>query len=221
MATTDKDTNKNIDKLQDKKDKVMRKKTGLSSTTILIGLMIGAMAVGGFMLTRNGAQAGKQVNTPKHVRRISISGPVDYTEERVDMKKVPHKTEGKWITIKLSDVKKHKLVRFEFRSPKINVKQRNFAGKPVLPVMAMVTPPGELMVGVSYCEPCRSTTFHTERDLSLTCNICGTKWDAESLIAWSGACMPFPPDEIKVEVKDGKILIPKAYLEEWEPREEA
>ncbi len=211
---------KGKDRLKEKKAEVMRKKTGISSTTVVILLIIGAMAVGGFAITRNGAQAGKQINTPKKVDRISISGPIDYTEERVDMKKVSFKDEGKWLTLKLGDIKKYKMVRFEFRSPKINVKQRNFAGEPVLPVMAIIMPSGDLMVGVSYCEPCRSTTFHTETDLSLTCNVCGTKWDVESLIAWSGACMPFPPDEIKVKVEDGKVLIPKGYLEKWEPRKE-
>ncbi len=211
---------KGTDKLKEKKAEVMRKKTGISTTTVAILFIVGAMAVGGFAITRNGAQAGKQVNTPKKVERISISGPIDYTQERIDMKKISFKTEGKWLTLKVSDIKKNKMVRFEFRSPKINVKQRNFAGEPLLPVMAIIMPSGDLMVGVSYCEPCRSTKFHTEPDLSLTCNVCNTKWDLESLIAWSGACMPFPPDEIKVKVKDGKVWIPKAYLEKWEPRKE-
>lgn len=215
MATSEKEA----ERLQEKKDKVMRNKTRLSSTSILIILMVGAMAIGGFLIWRGGSDE-QQIKPPKQVRRLTVSSPIDYGKKRVDMKSVAYKIAGDKVVISLSEVKKNRLVRFEFRSPKINVRQRNFAGKPVLPVMALIVPSGKLMVGVSYCEPCRSTTFHTEEDMSLTCNVCGTKWDAESLIAWSGACMPFPPDEVKVDVKGDKILIPKAYLESWQPRKE-
>src|SRR3990170_2733400 len=217
MATTETEA---ANRLQEKKDKVMQKKARLSSTSVLIILIIGTMVIGGFFLARSGVKAEQQVKPPKQVPRIAVSDPVDYSKSRVDMKRVKHWIEGDKVVFSLADVKKNKLIRFEFRSPKINVKQRNFAGKPVLPVMAMIVPSGKLMVGVSYCEPCRSTTFHTEPDMSLTCNICGTKWDVETLIAWSGACMPYPPDEIKVEVKEGKVYIPKGYLEAWQPRKE-
>lgn len=207
-------------RLQEKKDIVMQKKARLSSTSLLIILLLGTMIVGGFFVTRGGVDKDKKIDPPKQVPRLKASGPVDYSEKRVDMKKVDYKIEGDKVAISLDQIKKHRLVRFEFRSSRLNVKQRNFAGKPVLPVMALIVPSGNLMVGVSYCEPCRSTTFHTEPDMSLTCNICGTKWDVETLIAWSGACMPFPPDEIKVEINDGKVMIPRNVLEAWEPRKE-
>jgi len=216
MATTE----SGVNRLQEKKDKVMQKKAKLSSTSILILLIIGAMAAVGIFIWRSGDPDTKQVKPPKQVPRVAVSGPVDYTEARVDMKRVDYKTAGDNVILSLADIEKNKFVRFDFHSKKLSVRQRNFAGKPVLPVMALIVPSGKLMVGVSYCEPCRSTTFHTERDISLTCNVCGTKWDLESLLAWSGACMPFPPDEVKVAVKDGKVLIPKGYLESWQPRKE-
>ena len=208
------------DTLKEKKDKVMQKKAKLSMTSVLIIAIIAIMAAVGFWISRGGTSDTAQVKSPKQVERISVSGPVDYTQARVDMKNIDYKTKGDNVVISLDEVKKNKFVRFEFRSPKINVKQRNFAGEPLLPVMAMIAPSGKLLVAVSYCEPCRATTFHTESDLSLTCNKCGTKWDLESLIGWSGACTAFPPDELKVAVEDGKVLIPKGYLESWEPREE-
>lgn len=208
------------DTLKEKKAKVMQKKAKVSMTSVLIIAVIAIMAAGGFWISRSGTSETRQVKPPKQVRRAKVSGPVDFTQGRVDMQNIDYKTEGKNVVISLNEVKKKKFVRFEFRSPKINVKQRNFAGEPLLPMMAMVAPSGKLLVAVSYCEPCRATTFHTEKDSSLTCNICGTKWDLESLIAWSGACMPYPPDEVQVAVTGGKVLIPKAYLESWEPREE-
>ncbi len=208
------------DTLKEKKAKVMEKKAKVSMTSVMIIGIIAVMAGAGLWISRSSGSETRQVKPPKQVRRLAVSDPVDYTQKRVDMKKISYKTEGGSVVISLKEVIKNKFVRFAFRSPKINVKQRNFAGKPVLPVLAIIMPSGKLMVGVSYCEPCRSTTFHTEEDSSLTCNICGTKWDLESLIAWSGACMPYPPDEVKVAVKGDKILIPRDYLEAWEPRAE-
>ncbi len=204
---------------QEKRDKVTRKSAKVSSTTVLIGILLVGMIGGGVALTID-RSPGSEIKLPKQVERVKVTGPVDYTEARVDMKKVDYETDGKWITLDLDDVIKNKLVTFNYKSPKINVETRNFAGKPELPMLAMVDPKGKLMVGVSYCEPCRSITFHTEKDMSLTCNICGTKWDIETLVAWSGACMPFPPDEVKVKVEDDKVFIPRDYLEKWEPRKE-
>lgn len=207
------------DRLQQKKEKVLKKQVKISSTSLLIILIIGTMVIGGVILSATGKSQEKQVKPPKQVLRVKISDPVDYSEARVDMKKISNITkEGSFLTVPVDTIKKYKLVRFVYRSPKISVKQRNFAGKPELPLIAMIVPSGNLMVGVSYCEPCRSTTFHTEQDISLTCNICGTKWDLETFIAWSGACMPYPPDEIKVKVENGKVYIPTNYLENWKPR---
>ncbi len=209
------------DRLQKKREKVTKEKARVSSTSILIVLILGAMIGGGVFLSQSDGGEASQVKRPKSVERIAVTDRVDYTQKRVDMKTVDYKVIGDSVTFSLEDIKEHKLIRFEYKSPKLNVKQRNFAGKQELPVMALIDPKGKLMVGVSYCEPCRSTSFHTEKDLSLTCNICNTKWDIETLVAWSGACMPFPPDEIKVRVEDGKVWIPKKVLEDWEPREEA
>lgn len=214
-----KEENKAEDRLLEKKEKVLKKQKKLSSTSLLIIFIISTMVIGGIILNQTGSSQEKQIKPPKQVPRVKVSEPVDYSQARVDMKKVTNVTkEGRFLTLPVATVVKNKLVRFVFRSPKINVKQRNFAGKPELPLIAMIVPSGKLMVGISYCEPCRSTTFHTEQDLSLTCNICGTKWDAETFIAWSGACMPYPPDEVKVTVKNQKIYIPVDYLEKWKPR---
>ena len=218
MAKNERDTKK----LQEKKDKVMLSKAKLSLTTVAIVLMVVAMAVGGFWLYHSGTSETRQAGLPKRVGQTSVSGPVDYTAARVDMTNIEYKTVGNNVVISLSEIKKNKIARFEFHSPKINDRQKNFAGEPLLPVLALVRPSGKLMVGVSYCEPCRSTTFHTESDLTLTCNKCGTKWDLESLTPQSGSpdCQRFPPDEIKVTVKGDKVIMAKEYLESWEPREQ-
>lgn len=214
-------------KPQSKKKKVTQNKAKVSSTTILIGVLLLVMVGGGAAIVlSNGSGSGSVADssstssTEGAITRTSISEAVDYSTERVDMAPVDYKVDGDAVKISVADVLKHKLVRFAFQSPNVRTEDRNFAGLPELPVLAMVSPSGKLTVGIAYCEPCRSTTFHTEEDATLTCNSCGTKWDAETLEPRSGACGAYPPDEIEVEVKDGEVLIPKSTLETWQPRTE-
>lgn len=224
--------------LKEKKNKVTKKKAGLSATTTIIGLALIAMIGGGaYMLTRGqtnqptslldsaggAAQSGAPAGAvqPKVVDRVSVSDPVDYTAAgRVDMTNVEYTVEGDKVVLPLEEVKKNKIVKFTYKSDAITLETRNLAGKPELPVMAMISPSGKLMAGVAYCEPCRSTSFHSEGDNTLTCNLCGTKWDLETMAPRSGACSAFPPDELKAEVQDGKVFISKTDLESWKPRKE-
>ena len=214
-------------KPQSKKKKVTQKKAKVSSTTIMIGVVLLIMVGGGIAITLSGgsdsevvAGSGSAASTEDAITRTSISDPVDFTVGRVDMTPVEYKVEGDVVKIPVAEVIKNKLVRFVFKSPDVRIEDRNLAGSPELPMLAMVSPSGKLTVGVAYCEPCRSTNFHTEQDGTLTCNSCGTKWDAETLEPRSGACGGYPPDEIQVEVKDGEVLIPKSTLESWQPRAE-
>ncbi len=210
-------------KPQSKKKKVTQKNAKVSSTTIMIGAVLLVMVSGGIAIALSGGSGSEVIagsGSADPIVRTSISDPVDYTVERVDMVSVEYKTEGDMVKIPVDEVIKNKLVRLAFQSPEVRVEDRNFAGMPELPVLAMVSPSGKLTVGIAYCEPCRSTRFHVEQDGALTCNSCGTKWDAETLEARSGACGAYPPDEIQVEVKDGEVLIPKSTLESWQPRAE-
>ncbi len=214
-------------KPQSKKKKVTQNKAKVSSTTILIGALMLIMVGGGVAIVLGGGSGSESVvgarsTAPAEapITRTSISEAVDYTVGRVDMAPIDYQVAGDMVKIPVAEVLKSKLVRFAFQSPNVRTEDRNFAGLPELPVLAMVSPSGKLTVGIAYCEPCRSTTFHTEEDATLTCNSCGTKWDAETLEPRSGACGAYPPDEIEVEVKDGEILIPKSTLETWQPRTE-
>lgn len=202
-------------RLQEKKDKVMSKQPKVSSTSVLIIAIVLIMIGGGVFLSLG--QATDRPRPRKKITRTVVSQPLQiYTQRRVDMTKIKLTDEGDYLTVPLEPVRKYRMVRFEYN--KVSVRQRNFAGRSALPLIAYVLPSGQLFVGVSYCEPCRSTTFHTETDFTLTCNICNTKWNLETLTALSGACMPYPPDELKAQVREGKIWIEKTAVSSWQPR---
>ncbi len=225
MGKSKKNKNKNTNrKSPPKKAKAVQGQAKISSATILIGALLLIMIGGGVAITLSGnSGSGEQVAKAAPAvttNRASISDPVDFSQGRVDMSPIEYTVEGDSVKVSVAEVVAKKLVSFAFLSPEVRIEDRNFAGRPELPMMAMVSPSGKLTVGVSYCEPCRGTTFHTEEDGTLTCNSCGTKWDAETLEARSGACGAYPPDEIEVTVEDGQVLIPKSTLESWEPRAE-
>lgn len=211
-------------KFKAKKKKVTKKSAKISSTTIIIVALLTVLVGGGLYLAfsgdEDGARTANAQSAREEITRISVGGPVDYTLGRVDMAGIEYEEDEDLVTLQVDDIKQNRLVSFAFESQKIDGETQNFAGEAKLPVMAMVAPSGDLMVAVSYCEPCRGTTFHTEQDGTLTCNVCGTKWDLETLTARSGACGAFPPDEIQVEVEDGTVKIPKEKLESWTPRED-
>ncbi len=73
--------------LQKKRDKVTKKSARISSTTVLIGILLVGMIGGGVALTVD-RSTGSEIKRPKQVERVKVTGPVDYTEARVDMKKI-------------------------------------------------------------------------------------------------------------------------------------
>ncbi len=128
------------------------------------------------------------------------------------MVQVEAKKEGGNLTVPLKDVEKYQLVQFEYDRSQGNKEPQ------ILPLLAYITPAGQLVVAVSVCEPCRSTTFYLKSDKTINCQACGTKWDMESLKGISGACQDYPPDPLKAKVEKGKVLIPINQLDQWELR---
>ena len=189
----------------------------INSSSIVIVALISLMLVGGFFISR--IQAKGSVPPPKKVARASVSKPLNYADKRYDMRMIKVRENKNNIVISLAKVKKYRIVGFRIKAGGVVVKERNF-GKRSLPMLAYITPSGSLVTAVAYCEPCRSTFFHTETDLTLTCHVCGTKWNLESLVAISGACMPYPPAEIKARVSGGNIYLKKKDISSWKPRVE-
>lgn len=91
------------------------------------------------------------------------------------------------------------------------------AGGNILPLLAYIAPSGRLVVATSFCEPCRSQTFHFEGN-QLVCDTCFTRWDLSTLMGIGGGCVAYPPEEVTAEVRGEQIFVPAADLEAWKPR---
>jgi len=86
-----------------------------------------------------------------------------------------------------------------------------------IPLISYIAPSGNLVVATSFCEPCKSTSFHIEGN-NLVCDTCFTKWDLNTLQGVSGGCTAYPPQAIKAQQQGGNIVVSTADLESWAPR---
>ena len=141
----------------------------------------------------------------ENVAAYNIGNTVAY-EQPVEMTDVTNTVNAGKVSIDLEEVKKAGIVYTEY----------NQNGKKVA-LTAWVAQNGELSSAVSLCEPCRGYKFHIEGN-DLVCNACGTRWTLDTLQGISGGCLTYPPDRLKYEVVDGKILLDEAQIQAWKPR---
>lgn len=123
----------------------------------------------------------------------------------IEMTEIKASQEGGKIAVPLSDIKKDKLVYFEYE------------GSQTVPLLAYIGPSGKVITAISVCEPCKSTRFHIDGE-NLVCNTCGTVWNLETHQGVTGGCTEFPPQIIPSQVKDGKVLIAEDIVAKWQPR---
>lgn len=145
--------------------------------------------------------------------RPKIAEPMVY-KERVEMKAVEAKEDNKYLSIKLEDVMKNRLVSFKYDEKRI---PDGSSTKP-LSLMAYVTPAGRLFVGTAYCPPCRSDKHFIDKDGTLTCDLCDTKRDLETLKGIKGGCVDYPPDEFNIDISNGMVNIRLSDLDSWSPK---
>lgn len=172
----------------------------------MILFLAAAVLAGGFVYIKN----ARQKPLPEAVQ---LGQTDNFQSEQVKKVQIVAQRESNNLTVSLKDIKKYQLVKFEYDRSQGDKEPQ------ILPLLAYTTPSTkQLVVAVSICEPCRSTTFHLESDKTITCETCGTKWDMESLKGVSGACLDYPPDPVKTKVEKGKVLIPIEQLDQWELR---
>lgn len=106
-----------------------------------------------------------------------------------------------FVEIPLKFVQEKKLVSFEYRQP----------GKTV-PLLAYVTPGGEIGTAVGLSRPCHSEKFHLEGN-EIVCDICFTRWDLETLQGTSGECLDHPLDRLSNTIQDGKLMIQETEIQ--------
>lgn len=158
-------------------------------------------------------QSGKQASSGVQVSDVQSAGsggnqtmtPIDIT------------VSGDTATFPLAEVQAKKLVSVKYprKTPFSGEWQQLTGGS--LPLIAYIAPSGNLVVASSFCEPCRSNSFHIEGE-DLVCDACGTRWDLSTLEGKSGGCTAYPPDPLNVQNVNGIITLNTADLEAWTPR---
>jgi len=141
----------------------------------------------------NAADTGQKVNYSAN----------DKLEQTVVESKVEN---GNAIVTTLSIVKEKKFI---WTGYKANGKR--------IPLTAFIQPDGNVMVAVSFCEPCKGETFHITGN-QIVCNVCGTVWDLQTLKGISGGCQTYPPEALRYSLDGDNLEIPQSVLDEWLPR---
>lgn len=189
-----------------KKSKFIQPKKSNTGIYVIAGVAIVAvLAVGGFMLSEkpSGADAGA-VNVGATSYQQASFLPVNAAESNGD------------IMLDLNQLKSNKTETFNV--PGINFTLNNGTPFNNLPLLAYVSPNGNIVVAASLCEPCSGTTFHIEGD-QLVCNTCGTRWSLNGLQGVAGGCTQYPPESVKYTIQGGKLIIKKADVQNWKPRQ--
>ncbi len=188
--------------LQGKKERFMEKQQTPVSR-IILRLMIAAVVIGGIGWFTMANVSGQGPQIP--AGGINV-GARDYTGQVVKMTTIENKVENGRIKISLAEVKKAGIVLTNYRN-----------GAKEQPVLALVTPKGNMVAAISVCEPCGSNLFRIEGD-TLVCDSCGSKWYVETFAGISGGCPDYPPDPLKYSVEGDTIIIDEAPVRDWQPR---
>jgi hypothetical protein len=124
-------------------------------------------------------------------------------KESIRMTKYLAPVKEGFVEVPLQLVEKKKLVSFSYSKD----------GEAV-PLLAYLTPAGNFGTVVGFSRPCQSEQFHLEGE-DIVCDLCLTRWDLETLKGVSGDCLDHPLDKIMHTVRDGKLMIREAGIQEW------
>lgn len=189
----------------EKKDKFTGNQKSSNKMFIIAGIVIVALlAVGGFAVSQKSGTADAGL--------VNV-GATSY--QNAEFAKMNVTEEGENIVIDFKELKNKKSVTFDVQG--ISFSLNNGTKFDYLPLLAYVTPSGNVRVATSLCEPCSGINFHIEGE-ELVCNACGTRWSLEDLQGISGGCPQYPPDKVNYTVEGDKLIIKKADLKEWKPR---
>jgi uncharacterized membrane protein len=177
-----------------------KSKAGLYS---IVGIVAVLVIVGSYFVFGNSDKSSASVNAAADTGQKVNYSANDNLEQTVLESKVEN---GKELVTTLSTVKEKKFIRTDYKAN----------GKTV-PLTAFIQPDGKVMVAVSFCEPCKGSSFHISGN-QLICNTCGTTWDLQTLKGISGGCQTYPPQALTYSLNGDKLELPQAVLDAWAPR---
>lgn len=188
-----------------KKSKFTDSKARNNSVIFIIGVAILVVAAIAFFAFKK----------PAGIEGTTNVGANDYTNQSIEMTRITPEISDTQVIVNVEEIKAGKIVTFDV--PGISFTLNNGTPFENLPLMAYVSPQGNLVLARSLCEPCSGVAFHIEGE-ELVCNACVTRWNLESLQGISGGCPDYPPETVQYEVNDGKMVIDMEVLKNWEPR---
>lgn len=169
----------------------------------IVGIITAVIMIGTYFIVSSGNKPNASVKVA-----ANIGQTMNYSQnDKLQQTKVDSKVEnGKAVVTTLSTVKEKKFIWTEYKA---NGKR--------IPLTAFVQPDGEVMVAVSFCEPCKGETFHITGN-KIICNVCGTTWDLQTLKGLSGGCQAYPPEALTYSLNGDNLEIPQSVLDAWQPR---
>ena len=183
-----------------KREKILDEKKKSPLVKVAIILLVATVPLAWFLF-KGSPDAGSAANAGS-----KVMDQVNYRNQNIAMTRIDASLAAGSVEIPLDAVKEKKLVYFEYAS-----------GREKVPLMAYITPGGNLVTAVSMCEPCKSTKFHIENE-QMVCNACGTRWTLEGLRGVSGGCLQYPPDVTAHRIEGGKVKINEKIVRDWKPR---
>ena len=134
-----------------------------------------------------------------------VDAPAMYDTTFITMSNIVVREEGDDLVFSLADLKRYRLVRFEY------------AGKSTTrPVLAYVAPNGKLVTAISVSEHCGSTEFKISGN-QIYCARCPSHWDMMTMEAYA-CCAKYYPDPVPSRVIDGEVHVAKRVIEQWAGR---
>lgn len=186
---------------QDKREKVLGRKSTRKTTIRAIAWVAGIVLLGGWFYSNL-----PDTGNPVIKASPAVVAPVLYPPYGQQMTLIqPTIVNGK-ITIQLDTVKEKKFVKFTYGDPQYGI-----------PLLAYISTEGKVVTAISVCEPCNSTSFHIIGD-KIVCNACGSTWELNTLEAVSGSCGRYPPDAVPNVVVGNEIQIDEQVAVKWKRR---
>ena len=134
-----------------------------------------------------------------------VAEPTTYGGEFVTMTPVGFHEDAGDLVFSLADLKKSRLIRFEYTG-----------GAVPRPVMAYIGTDGRLVTAISVSEHCGSTEFKI-KDNKIYCAHCPSYWDMMTMEAFA-CCGRYYPDPIPSRVAGDEVRISKTVVEKWAGR---
>ena len=134
-----------------------------------------------------------------------VAEPADYGPDFVDMMPVMYTVEGPDLVFSLAELKKDRLIRFEYGG-----------GKTPRAVMAYIAKDGRLVTAIALSEHCGSTEFRI-KDNRIYCAHCPSYWDMMTMEAFA-CCGKYYPDPIPSRVTGDQVRVSREIVEKWAGR---